>query len=252
MNEASGSHAPLRWNSSACTDVGAVRKINEDSMLARPERGLWAVADGMGGHSAGDRASQLVVRRLDAIKVNGDLADCINAIDDALVQSNTELRELAKSESKRTIGCTAAAAVMRGRHLACLWAGDSRVYRHRPGDGLSQLTQDHAMVEALVTQGVLSREEAERHPQANLITRAVGASDILLVDVELFEMAVGDVFMICSDGLYKEVNDDEIGEILADTSGTDRARSLVDLALSRRARDNTTVIVVEIEDAARE
>ncbi len=167
MNDSSGSHAPLRWRSTACTDVGAVRKINEDSMLDRPERGLWLVADGMGGHSAGDKASQLVVKRADELTLGDDLADCINSVDDALVQSNTELRELAQAESKRTIGCTAAAVVARGSHIACLWAGDSRVYRHRPGEGLSQLTQDHAMVEQLVAQGVLAREEAESHPQAD-------------------------------------------------------------------------------------
>lgn len=218
-------------------------------MLARPERGLWAVADGMGGHSAGDRASQLVVTRLNELALGDDLPGAIDAVDDALVSSNTALRELAAAEHKRTIGCTAAAMVARGRHAAMLWAGDSRVYRHRPGDGLSQLTQDHAMVEQLVTQGVLSRAEAENHPQANLITRAVGAADVLFVDVELFELKAGDVLMICSDGLYKEVETHEIGELLADDEIDDPARALVDLALSRRARDNTTVIVVKVENA---
>ena len=247
MNHNSGAHGSLTWRSFACTDVGAVRKINEDSMLARPERGLWAVADGMGGHSAGDRASQLVVARLDALEMPDALSQAIDAVDDALVASNTALRELAQAEHKRTIGCTAAAMVIRGRHAAMLWTGDSRVYRHRPGEGLSQLTQDHAMVEQLVTQGVLTRAEAENHPQANLITRAVGAADVLFVDVELFELAPGDVLMICSDGLYKEVDNKEIGELLADESNEDAARALVDLALSRRARDNTTVIVVRID-----
>ena len=247
MNHNSGAHGSLTWRSFACTDVGAVRKINEDSMLARPERGLWAVADGMGGHSAGDRASQLVVARLDALEMPDALSQAIDAVDDALVASNTALRELAQAEHKRTIGCTAAAMVIRGRHAAMLWTGDSRVYRHRPGEGLSQLTQDHAMVEQLVTQGVLTRAEAENHPQANLITRAVGAADVLFVDVELFELTPGDVLMICSDGLYKEVDNKEIGELLADESNEDAARALVDLALSRRARDNTTVIVVRID-----
>ena len=247
MDHNSGAHGSLTWRSFACTDVGAVRKINEDSMLARPERGLWAVADGMGGHSAGDRASQLVVARLDALEMPDALSQAIDAVDDALVASNTALRELAQAEHKRTIGCTAAAMVIRGRHAAMLWTGDSRVYRHRPGEGLSQLTQDHAMVEQLVTQGVLTRAEAENHPQANLITRAVGAADVLFVDVELFELAPGDVLMICSDGLYKEVDNKEIGELLADESSEDAARALVDLALSRRARDNTTVIVVRID-----
>lgn len=250
MNDKSGARGSLTWRSTSCSDVGAVRKVNEDSMLDRPERGLWAVADGMGGHSAGDRASQLVVARLDALTMPDDLVAAINLVDDALVRSNTELRELAETEHKRTIGCTAAAMVIRGKHLACLWAGDSRLYRHRPGEGFSQLTQDHAMVEHMVTQGILSREEAENHPQANLITRAVGAADVLFVDVELFELEVGDILMICSDGLYKEVEFDEIGALLADDSVDDKAQALVELALSRRARDNTTVVVVHIEEAA--
>lgn len=250
MEQINGAHGALTWRTTACTDVGCVRKVNEDSLLSKPERGLWAVADGMGGHSAGDRASQLVVARLDEMVVHGDLVGCINAIDDVLVAANTSLRELANEEKKRTIGCTAAAMVARGRYLACLWAGDSRVYRHRPGDGLSQLTQDHAMVEHLVTQGTLSREEAENHPQANLITRAVGAGDVLFVDIELFELKEGDVLMMCSDGLYKEVETHEIGEMMADESLEDPARALLELALSRRARDNTTVIVVRVDGAA--
>jgi serine/threonine protein phosphatase PrpC len=220
-----------------------VRKINEDSMLDQPGRGVWVVADGMGGHSAGDKASQLVVAKCTELKLDDDLATCIDAIDDALVSSNTALREMAIADNKRTIGCTAAAVVARGKHVACLWAGDSRVYRHRPGDGLSQLTQDHAMVEQLVTQGLLRREDAENHPQANLITRAVGAGDVLFVDVEMFEVAAGDRLMICSDGLYKEVTDKEIGAVLADDDVEDKAHELVDLALSRRARDYSPVFV---------
>lgn len=245
MNATSGMDGSPHWRSFACTDTGAVRKINEDSMLDQPDRGVWVVADGMGGHSAGDKASQLVVAKCSALDLDDDLADCIDAIDNALVSSNTALREMAIADNKRTIGCTAAAVVARGKYIACLWAGDSRVYRHRPGDGLSQLTQDHAMVEQLVTQGLLKREEAENHPQANLITRAVGAGDVLFVDVELFEVTAGDCLMICSDGLYKEVTENEIGKILADKNVEDKADALVDLALSRRARDNTTVIVVE-------
>jgi protein phosphatase len=231
MNDKDGACGALTWRSTSCTDVGAVRKINEDSVLDRPERGLWAVADGMGGHSAGDRASQLVVERLDGLTLPDSLSGAINAIDDALVRANTELRELAEAEHKRTIGCTAAVLVVRGRFAACLWAGDSRVYRWRDGNGFSQLTQDHAMVEHMVTQGLLTREEAENHPQANLITRAVGAGDVLHVDLELFEVQAGDVLMICSDGLYKEADDDEIGAVLAHDSIEHRSPAHVDLHL---------------------
>lgn len=241
-----GPGATLCWRAHARSDVGKVRKINEDSLLDRSERGLWAVADGMGGHAAGDRASQLVVEYLDRVPEHPDLAGMVDAVDDALGSANDALRQLAQDERKRTIGCTVSAMVARGRHCAMLWAGDSRAYRHRNGEAFARLTQDHAMVEQLVAQGLLDREEAEKHPQANLITRAVGADGNLHVDIELFEMAPGDVYLLCSDGLYKEVRDEEMGAMLADGGVDDPAHALVELALERGSRDNVSVVTVHV------
>ncbi|MCG8433014.1 MAG: serine/threonine-protein phosphatase, partial [Gammaproteobacteria bacterium] len=128
------------------------------------------------------------------------------------------------------------------------WAGDSRVYRQRGGK-LEQLTQDHAMVEDMVEVGLLTREEAENHPQANRITRAVGAAADLFVDIDIFELKAGDRFLLCSDGLYKEVNEPEISALLKDKKQDNPARAAVDLALSRNARDNVTVITVDINNS---
>jgi serine/threonine protein phosphatase PrpC len=132
--------------------------------------------------------------------------------------------------------------VARGRHAACLWAGDSRLYRIR-GKQIEQLSQDHAMVEDLIASGLLSREEAAGHPQANRITRAIGAMPGLFVDIELFAPEPGDIYLLCSDGLYKEMSDEEIARTL---KGNEQAvDKLIELALQRHARDNVTIIAVK-------
>jgi serine/threonine protein phosphatase PrpC len=238
MNE---SRHPMRWNSRALSHVGAVRKNNEDSYLHRPDLGVWAVADGMGGHAAGDIASQTVVECLTQMPQNGSLSTLVEAAEDKLLEANRRLVAMAVDQQQRTIGSTAVALVARGRHVACLWAGDSRLYRVR-GKKIERMTQDHAMVEDLVSSGLMSREEASTHPQANRITRAIGAMPGLFVDVELYAIEAGDLFVLCSDGLYKELTDAEIAKTL---NGSEQAvDALINLCLERRARDNVTVIAV--------
>src|SRR5579863_6221484 len=138
----------LRWNSRAISHVGAVRKNNEDSYLHRPDLGLWVVADGMGGHAAGDVASQTVVECMTQVSANGSLSAMIDSAEDKLLEANRRLLALAVNQHQRTIGSTAVALLARGRHAACVWAGDSRVYRVR-GKRVERLTQDHAMVEEI-------------------------------------------------------------------------------------------------------
>ena len=231
----------LKWNSRAISHVGAVRKNNEDSYLHRPDIGLWVVADGMGGHAAGDVASQTVVECMAQVTANGKLSTMIDSAEDKLLEANRRLLALAVDKHQRTIGSTAVALLARGNYVACLWAGDSRVYRVR-GKKVERMTQDHAMVEDLVSSGLMSRDEAISHPQANRITRAIGAMPGLFVDVELFEVANNDIFVLCSDGLYKELSDTEIGKTL---NGDEQAvDALINLALERRARDNVTAIAV--------
>jgi serine/threonine protein phosphatase PrpC len=133
---------------------------------------------------------------------------------------------------------------VRGDHALVAWAGDSRLYRSRKGR-FECLTQDHALVEELVTVGLLTREEAEKHPQANRITRAIGAGEPLFVDFEIYKVEAGDRFLLCSDGLYKEVTDREIGALLADAPDRERASIAVKKALDNGGRDNVTVVTVE-------
>ena len=233
------------WQSSSRTDVGAVREANEDAYLARPEIGLWAVADGMGGHSAGDLASGAIVNTLSAAPPSERLSDFVQDVEARLVSLNSRLREMANREEVHTIGSTVVALLALGRFCVCLWAGDSRIYRFR-NQRLEQLTQDHALVEELVEKGVLSPEEALDHPQSNLVTRAVGAAEKLYVDSEIFELADDDRFILCSDGLDKEVSEEDIAGVIEREAIEVASDKLVDLAVERGARDNVTVVCVQV------
>lgn len=237
------SRDPISWNSHAVSHVGTVRKVNEDACLNRPARGVWAVADGMGGHSAGDVASQTVIEMLDDLPAEGTLASMATCIEDTLREANTRLVKLARDSDKHTIGCTVVVLVIRGHHALCVWAGDSRLYRLRKGR-LEQLTQDHAMVEDMVEAGLIRREEAESHPHANRITRAIGATDDLFVDMEIYDVEPNDRFLLCSDGLYKEATEADIAKQLKRKGDT--AKAAVDFALDKNARDNVTVVTVTI------
>ncbi|HLU62129.1 MAG TPA: protein phosphatase 2C domain-containing protein [Gammaproteobacteria bacterium] len=239
-------HDPVRWTSHAVSHVGTVRKINEDACLDLPAAGLWAVADGMGGHSSGDVASRSIVTALQALPATDSLAMLADHVEDALERVNTELRELAESASRHTIGSTVVVLAIRRRHALIAWAGDSRVYRLREGR-LEQLTQDHAIVEDMVEIGLISREEALAHPQANRITRAVGAMEALYLDMDIHEIAPGDRFLLCSDGLYKELGDNDIARVLGGRGNT--AKAAVDLAVERGARDNVTAVTIAVEKA---
>ncbi|MDE2234552.1 MAG: serine/threonine-protein phosphatase [Gammaproteobacteria bacterium] len=236
--------AKLHWRSYGITNVGAVRKMNEDAFLDRPDLGVWAVADGMGGHAGGDVASQLVVDRLAQLPANGSLSTLVDMAEDRLIEANRKLLTLAMRQKERTIGSTVVAFFVRGQHAACLWAGDSRLYRIR-GRSIEQMTQDHAMVEDLVMSGLITREEAAEHPQANRITRAIGAMPSLFLDLELYKIQAEDIFLLCSDGLYKELSDDEIVKTLNnDEKAIDR---LIMFALERGAHDNVTIVSVRFE-----
>lgn len=232
----------LHWQSYGITNLGAVRKVNEDAFLDRTDLGVWAVADGMGGHAAGDVASQTVIERLAQLPANGKLSTLVDLAEDRLLEANRTLLKLAMRQKERTIGTTVMTLLARGRHAACLWAGDSRLYRIR-GKQIEQMTQDHAMIEDLISSGLISREEAADHPQANRITRAIGAMPSLYLDMELFELRAGDLYLLCSDGLYKELADEEIMHTLNnDVRALDR---LIMFTLERGARDNVTIVAVQ-------
>ncbi len=241
--------ATFRWSSAGRSHVGMVRAINEDACLAMPELGLWAVADGMGGHEAGDIASQMIVETLQEIPLPLTWPDFLHSVREALHDVNRRLREeSAQRYQHRTIGSTVVVLLAHEHQCACLWVGDSRIYRLRNGQ-LEQLTRDHSHVQELVDQGLLTPEEAHRHPLANVITRAVGSADDLQIDEVVYPLQAGDLFLLCSDGLNKTVPDEEITRLLAHSNHNcqEAVKAFIHLALMRDASDNVTTIVVNID-----
>jgi serine/threonine protein phosphatase PrpC len=239
--------AQLHWSSSSATHVGHVRQINEDALLDRTDLRLWAVADGMGGHHAGDIASSSIIRILNETNPKTRLSAYVDEIEERILTINERLRKMAlEHEDNRTIGSTVVVMVALDQYCALLWAGDSRAYRLRDGN-CAQLTRDHSQVEELIQKGLLLREDAEQHPASNIITRAVGASDDLYVDVDIEEIRSGDTFLLCSDGLYKHITDQEIAEFLKNPNIHEIGHGLVQLTLDRGAIDNVSVVAIRAE-----
>ena len=236
-----------QWVSSGVTHVGNVRKINEDSFLDLPQRGLWVVADGMGGHEAGDVASQSIVKSLADIGEYDRPSDLVNLVEDKLMQVNDQLFEMSRANGRgHVIGSTVAALLALPGHCLCMWAGDSRVYRLRDFK-LEEVTTDHSEVEELIAEGRLERSEAEGYPGENIITRAVGGEEGLIVEVRLFPMENKDRYLLCSDGLYKDISFEEIEEMMSDGSTSDVCKTLLSCALSRKCADNVSIIAVDFE-----
>ncbi|WP_455207903.1 PP2C family protein-serine/threonine phosphatase [Kaarinaea lacus] len=235
------------WVSAGATDVGHVRQINEDAYLERSDIGLWVVADGMGGHHAGDVASASIIDILDDTQCRDRLSDYVDEVEDRIITANSELVRLAKEHNdNRTIGSTVVAMIAHHAHCAILWAGDSRAYRCRNQQCI-QLTRDHSQVEEMVQQGLLRPEEAEEHPASNVITRAVGAADNIYVDVDIEEAQLNDTYLLCSDGLNKHVSDAEIARFLQNENLEEIPQLLVQTTLQRGAIDNVTVIVIRAQ-----
>jgi serine/threonine protein phosphatase PrpC len=235
--------------SGAATHVGCVRKLNEDAYLDRADLGLWAVADGMGGHDAGDHASQATVAALGRVPPPPSASILLATVKAALVTANHELRQEAAGRGPgRIIASTVVTLLAFGQHYACVWAGDSRLYLLR-GEELRQVSRDHSHVQELVETRLLSPEDARNHPLGNVVTRAVGAADELELESRHDRLRDGDLFLLCSDGLCKAVEDGEIRAILMRTSLFDAPYALIETALERKASDNVTVVAVQCRAA---
>ena len=234
--------AALRWEASTATHPGAVRTRNEDAFIDRSDIGLWAVADGAGGHEAGDVASAAVVAALAAIPTGLSAGEVLAQVRLRLGEVHVDLQRLAHSKASSSPGpaSTVVVLMVRDDHFACLWAGDSRAYLLRDG-AMCQVTRDHSLVQEMVDAGMLAPAEAESHAQANVITRAIGSQEPLQLDKVAGRLLVGDMLLLCTDGLFKALPEAEIAAGL--TAGV-KPESLLECALQAHARDNVTLVVV--------
>ena len=234
----------FRIESEGATDPGKVRALNEDSYLVKPEVGLWCVADGMGGHDAGDFASQTLVAELAKIEEAASAPALLSAIEDGVITANSILRkEASQRGSGSVIGCTLAALVIYEDAYACVWSGDSRVYRVRYSK-IEQITRDHTEAQELVDRGTITEEEAKTWPRKNVITRAIGVFDEPELEMVQGRVEHGDIFVICSDGLTEHVEDHEIERFALRRPMGRAVDSMISTTLDRGAKDNVTVIQI--------
>ena len=232
---------PFTWLSAGATAVGNVRKHNEDSILDLPEVGLWAVADGMGGHNAGDTASRMVVEALSAVSRHERLSALVDEVEDKLQEVNTALNRAAGGNG--LCGTTVTVLLALRRHVLSLWAGDSRLYRSRRGE-LMQLTRDHSDTQEMLDGGLISRAELAHREPSNVITRAVGGTEELFLDIELSAIEDGDRYLLCTDGLYKELEPEDIERHLAVRDPAKACQGLMRQALKGVCSDNISAVVV--------
>ena len=230
------------------TDVGLVRKANEDSILMMTEQSFWLVADGMGGHANGAIASQTAVSGFKALQLSEDFEQAITEIADRVHAVNSRLSHMNVEAESGQMGTTAISLLIRGDKFAIIWVGDSRAYIYRRG-GLFQISVDHTHVQDLVDEGILNPDEAKDHPMGHVLTRALGVQESVQVDVVQDMIEPGDRIILCSDGLTGPVSDEKIREIVSKNDIEDSVTQLIGQAYEGGAADNVTVIVVAIDGA---
>ncbi len=241
----------VHFTSAGRTDVGVVRAGNEDSFLLEPQHGLFIVADGMGGHAAGEVASDMAVQIVgDALQkvVGREDATAADVIRQAIMDANGRIfQRTLVEQDKRGMGTTTTAMVINGARYLIGQVGDSRAYLLRGGD-LLQITKDHSYVQEQVDAGYLTPEQARTHPYSNVITRCVGANSEVAPDIYVGGLRQGDVFLLASDGLTGMLEDSEVLDIM---ESQDQPGPLVDILISEANRrgglDNVTVIVIRID-----
>ena len=232
----------------AATHVGKVRRQNEDNFVVATRHGLWAVADGMGGHAGGDIASRTIVEELAAVAIPATAAELLANCEQHIVRANSRLKQLG-DERGALVGTTVAVLLIFEDDYACVWSGDSRIYRLRRHQ-IEQISVDHTEVQELVSKGRLTAEEARTWPRRNVITRAIGASADPELEIKGGALEAGDTFVICSDGLTAHVEDAEILALASENAPQKACDLLVELTLERGAVDNVTVVAVRFDSAA--
>jgi protein phosphatase len=236
----------FRFDTWAVTHEGRVRDLNEDRYLVEPAAGMWVVADGMGGHDAGEIASGGIVEQLQTLGKPSSATDQHARFVDRLNRANALLQRYSQERNGATVGSTFVALLCFEDQYRCLWMGDSRIYRVRRGK-LEQLTKDHSEVQELIDQGMLKPEEARNWPRRNVITRAVGVAPELDIDVAYGKIEHNDSYILCSDGLTAHETDADILEAVAGRKPKEACQILLDQTLERGGTDNVTVIIVQAQ-----
>jgi serine/threonine-protein phosphatase Stp1 len=236
----------LRFAQACLTNPGRVRTVNEDCFVARPDAGLWAVADGMGGHENGQWASQTIASSLEAAPLSGKMDPDVALVCAAVQEAHALIHSEGLARGS-TIGSTAAALLIAEGRFAAVWAGDSRIYRLRKQE-MKQLTRDHTHVSAMVDRGLLTADEARRHPLSHVLSRAIGTEAKLRLDLVDGVVQPGDLFLICSDGLSGPLDDAEIATQLRAAPPRAALENLAQLCLDRGAPDNLTAVAVRCDE----
>ncbi|MFZ5597428.1 MAG: Stp1/IreP family PP2C-type Ser/Thr phosphatase [Bacillota bacterium] len=226
-----------------------VRKRNEDSICINPELSFFAVADGMGGHLAGEVASGMALE-LVAEQLKGcDCGDMETKLHNGVLAANRKIYDASRDDlTCRGMGTTITAAIIKKREMVLAHVGDSRAYLIR-GDRICKVTEDHSLVQEMLKQGGITKEEARDHPHRNVLIRALGTDPLVQVDMIKINLKKGDIILLCSDGLSGLVDDDDILKLVKSSGSPGEAvDSLVSEALRRGGTDNISVIVVEIDE----
>jgi protein phosphatase len=250
----------LQYHSAGLTDVGQRRKLNEDAFLVDDELGLYVVADGMGGHAAGEIASQQAVETVHGMVIRGhgaldqvaegdtsedSLRQAIRVVESAVQAATYMVFGLAQHDpNQQGMGTTVSVLAMCGEYGITAQVGDSRIYLIR-GRQAESLTEDHTLVAWQLKQGIITEAEAERSPHRNVITRAVGSREYVQVDTGFFEVQPSDAYLLCSDGLHGYLRQEEIPEVI-EMGPRGAAERFIAMANSRGGRDNITAVVVNV------
>ncbi len=240
---------PLRIESRGLTHQGRVRDQNQDSYLIREADGLWAVADGMGGHEGGEWASAKLVEELGRVDVADAPDAAAAAVEEAICAANRAIVAEGERRGGRQMGSTIVALIVRDRACRLLWVGDSRAYLLRDG-AIRRLTRDHSHVQEMVDRGLIAPEQAIGHPMGHILSRAVGVPGGVAVERNAGEVRAGDVFLLCSDGLHNHVAESEIARLLGRGPPERALDDLIALTLANGAPDNVTGIAVRAVPAA--
>ena len=238
----------MELSSVGFTHQGGTREHNEDAWRAWPEAGLWLVVDGMGGHSAGDVASRIICDTVGRdLAYHGAAAYDIERLEQSLQAANEAVRDYgAQALGGGTLGATLVALQIRDGRYRVLWAGDSRCYRLR-SQHLEQLSRDHSQVNDLIRAGMLSPDNARGHPMAHVVTRALGVEPRVELERAEGQARPGDLFMLCSDGVSDEFEDQELHGFLANSSLQDASDAILYSALVNKCSDNITCLLVKAE-----